>query len=168
MITEKFLSLEGLNYLSQYLITSKNIQTKTKEDWEQYNDTVFEKGDILIISDYEIDEDGKNTPAIKIGDGIHTIDELNPIAGGREELGILKHSLTIGNKIFNGSQDVFIDVYDGDMNTEELIKLLYMQRSDEDNNNNNMLLIQNYNNAMDNNNDNNMQLLNFDNMYQIV
>lgn len=69
---------------------------------------------------------------IKIFNGI----DLIPITTGSTKL---THSLTIGDKIFDGTSDVVVEIYDGKIE-ENILSLLNLQHEEQANNNFNIQL----------------------------
>lgn len=80
-----------------------------------------EYGEIVIISDYK-QVNGVNVPSFTLGDGINMLKNLK-ISGDYIENANhsntsdiakkLEHSLTIGEHVFDGTQDISIPIYDG-------------------------------------------------------
>jgi hypothetical protein len=80
-----------------------------------------EYGEIVIISDYK-QVNGVNVPSFTLGDGISMLKNLK-ISGDYIENANhsntsdiakkLEHSLTIGEHVFDGTQDISIPIYDG-------------------------------------------------------
>lgn len=125
--TLKVLTVDGLKTWSSAIIEKnkqdKKIHVKKTNEWYELNSTIPADGEILIFSDHSTttNENGDRVyvPDIKIGDGVHTIEQLAFISSGKVQTAIiaerLKHSLTIGEYIFDGSENVEIPVYTGDL-----------------------------------------------------
>lgn len=60
---------------------------------------------------------------LKIGNGEDAWNDLPYITNGGS-ISVLEHSLIIGEQYFDGSQDVVVPIYKGDMTEEEIIGLL--------------------------------------------
>lgn len=110
----------GLEYLLQYLATVEQVNNIKKvgntEYWNEHSDYIPKYGEIIIIKD---DEHGDT---IAIGDGINTVFNLNNISSTVQKL----HTLTIGEHVYDGSKDVVVGVYNGEINDEELENLARM------------------------------------------
>lgn len=114
----KWLDEHGLEILweliNDRIKKNKLTITKSTNDWDnEYSSYIPENGEIVVYSDYNTTEkDGQtiNIPSIKIGDGETPVKQL-PFA--EKELEKLPHSLTIGDKVYDGSKDVVVDVYAG-------------------------------------------------------
>jgi hypothetical protein len=88
-----------------------------------------EYGEIVIISDYK-QVNGVNVPSFTLGDGISMLKNLkisgdyienanhSNTSGTANIAKKLEHSLTIGEHVFDGTQDISVRVYD---NTYEII-----------------------------------------------
>lgn len=73
-------------------------------------------GEIIVILDYKQDEKGMNVPSFTIGDGITKAKNLiiaGDYTGTAEVAKKLEHSITIGEHVFDGTQDVTIPIYSG-------------------------------------------------------
>lgn len=99
----KFLDYEGLKYLLTFLVSKK---AKGTSDWESSSYTPLEN-EFIIYSDYPT-EDGKTAPRIKIGDGKTPVNDL-PFTYTEQK----HHTLTIGEIVYDGSEDVSVPVYNG-------------------------------------------------------
>lgn len=113
----KFLDEKGLEILWNLIQkeTSKMTTVKTTNEWLNNSDYIPAKGETIVYSDYKkIVENGieKEIPSIKIGDGIHTVNQLMFTSKIADKL---SHALTIGDKIYDGSEDVTIPIYDGNI-----------------------------------------------------
>lgn len=84
------------------------INMKSFEDWSDNAGYIPKYGEIIVITD--IGDDKSLT--ISIGDGETSIFDLKSISSETKKL---NHSLTIGDKVFDGSKDVVIGVYDGEI-----------------------------------------------------
>lgn len=92
----------------------------TQEYWNNNLDIIPDTGQFVIITDYQTkEENGEliSIPGIKIGDGINSINKLPMIYS--DGVGKLEHSLTIGEHVFDGTSDVVVDVYDGEMSNDK-------------------------------------------------
>ena len=72
--------------------------------------------EIIVILDYKQDENGVNVPSFTIGDGITQVRNLiiaGDYVGTADVAKKLEHSITIGEHVFNGTEDVTIPIYDG-------------------------------------------------------
>lgn len=95
----------------------------TKDYWNN-NNIIPKLGELVIITDYTIkNENNKEIkiPGIKVGDGINYINDLPVVSS--DSASKLSHTITIGNKVFDGSEDVVIDIYDGEYDEELLLML---------------------------------------------
>jgi hypothetical protein len=81
-----------------------------------------EYGEMVIISDYKQDENGINVPSFTVGDGSTMLKNLkisseyveNANHSNTSDIAKkLEHSLTIGEHVFDGTQDISIPIYDG-------------------------------------------------------
>lgn len=75
-------------------------------------------GETIIVIDY-IKVNDRNVPSFVIGDGITLLGELIPsgnFAKCSEIAKKLEHKLIIGEFEFDGSEDVIIPIYDGEIN----------------------------------------------------
>lgn len=97
------------------LETASKAEYKTTEQWESNPDYVPQAGALLIYSNYQ-NSDGIIVPNIKIGDGITPIEQLPFLSSVFQANPKLEHSLTIGDYIFDGTQDVTIPTYKGALN----------------------------------------------------
>lgn len=99
------------------IVDDKNKgQTLSKFTAEWLNDTeIYPYGTLLVYSDYttvgEADGSTHYVPAFKVADGEHTVQEL-PFTSA-EHITKLDHSLTIGDYVYDGTEDVYVPVYDG-------------------------------------------------------
>lgn len=120
---KQFLDYNGLELLLQFLATKQDIKNASPLIYNKIDisdETIPKNGQIIIINDYSIDENGTMVPGIKIGNGINNINDLPLIyAGGTDRL---KHALTIGEHVFDGSEDVSIEIYNGEI-IEELLNM---------------------------------------------
>lgn len=73
--------------------------------WEEHQDYIPKEGELVIIPG-----DGTNPPSIKIGDGKTPVINLASITTPKFGL---EHTLTIGDKVFDDTEDVVINVYEG-------------------------------------------------------
>ena len=92
-------------------------------DYQEFiiSDYIPEYGEIVIISNYK-QVNGVNVPSFTVGDGSTKLQNLN-ISGDYVETanysttsGIakkLEHSITIGEHVFDGTEDISIPIYDG-------------------------------------------------------
>lgn len=114
-MADKFLNQEGLSVLWE-LIKDKvdSLRTvKTRSEWAALRDYVPAKGEIIVYSDYRVTEElgvVKVFPAIKIGDGVSTVQNLQFINNTEK----FAHSLTIGPYVYDGSADVRVNQYNGE------------------------------------------------------
>lgn len=93
----------------------------TTQEWYNTN-YIPHVGEIVIFLDYNqiTDNNGtRNIPTIRIGDGIQPITSLPSLtfdyANNAQNADIAKcveHYLYIGNKKYNGSEEVYVNVYD--------------------------------------------------------
>lgn len=108
-----------------------SIKYGTAEYWEQHGDIIPKQAEFIIISDYSTytDADGNihYIPAIKVGNGYSTVNNLSVISGG-SATDRLNHTLTIGDKVFDGSRDVVIEVYTGETTNEPVYARTAMTR----------------------------------------
>lgn len=95
-------------------LKSQDIVANTEDYWNNHREIIPDKGNIVIILDHEYDGN-KPSPAIRVGDGIHSVLDLPDLGSIKK----LSHSLTIGDKIFDGSKNVVVDVYTGELTEEE-------------------------------------------------
>lgn len=94
----------------------------TQEYWNNNLDIIPDTGQFVIITDYQTKEENGELifiPGIKIGDGINPINKL-PIIHS-DGVGKLEHSLTIGEHVFDGTSDVIVGIYNGEMSNRETI-----------------------------------------------
>ncbi len=76
---------------------------------------VAKLGEIIVILDYK-QVNGVNVPSFTVGDGITQVKNLiiaGDYAGTADVAKKLEHSITIGEHVFNGTEDVTIPIYDG-------------------------------------------------------
>lgn len=116
MSVSKYLDQQGLSVLWE-LITDKveSLRTvKTVNEWANLRDYVPKKGEIIVYSNYRTTEElgvVKVIPAIKIGDGTSTVQNLQFINNSDK----LAHKLTIGSHVYDGSADVNVNQYSGEI-----------------------------------------------------
>lgn len=90
------------------------VRSGNTQYWMDNKDMIPEENAIIIYTDYKtaIDSLGvqRNIPCMKIGDGQNSVESLAFLDISSK---VLDHSLTIGENVFDGSQDVTIPIYDG-------------------------------------------------------
>lgn len=72
-------------------------------------------GEIIVILDYK-QVNGVNVPSFTVGDGITEVKNLiiaGDYTGTADVAKSLEHSITIGEHVFNGTEDVTIPIYNG-------------------------------------------------------
>lgn len=72
-------------------------------------------GEMIVILDYK-QVNGVNVPSFTIGDGITEVKNLKiagDYTGTAEVAKKLEHSITIGEHVFDGTEDVTIPIYSG-------------------------------------------------------
>lgn len=72
-------------------------------------------GEIIVILDYK-QVNGVNVPSFTIGDGITEVKNLiiaGDYTGTADVAKKLEHSITIGEHVFDGTEDVTIPIYNG-------------------------------------------------------
>lgn len=102
-----------------------NALTGTKEEWNN-NNTIPAVGELVIITDYKTkeNENGEiiNVPGLLVGNGKDTVSNLPVVSGSADKL---EHTITIGEHVFDGTQDIIIDIYSGEVTDDEsLIPIL--------------------------------------------
>lgn len=98
--------------------TTFKLRRGLSEEWTS-------KNPVLQLGEPGFETD---TNKLKIGNGEDVWNDLPYLSSEGEEI-VLKHSLTIGEHIFNGSEDVIIPIYDGKLEEEavrELMQLLVL------------------------------------------
>lgn len=93
----------------------------TKEYWSNNLTTVPERGQFVIITDYKTKEENGElifVPGIKVGNGIDSVDRLPIISGSADKL---EHTITIGEHVFDGTSDVIVEVYNGEMSNDDMV-----------------------------------------------
>ena len=76
---------------------------------------VAKLGEIIVILDYK-QVNGVNVPSFTIGDGMTQVKNLiiaGDYTGTADVAKKLEHSITIGEHVFDGTEDVTIPIYDG-------------------------------------------------------
>ena len=96
----------------------------TCDEWNN-SSYIPKMGEIIIVTDYQYDNDGNgnmiSTPVIKIGDGstlAANLPYLGEYVKHAEIADKLSHSLKIGDIIFDGSEDKEVPIYSGEYYTE--------------------------------------------------
>lgn len=117
-MSAKLLSDETLIYLLEKLKKQipnlddvediARISRGTTAEWDNKIGYIPSKNNIIVYSDYS-DE----SPNIKLGDGMTPVSDLPFLLSNVSEIGKLMHTLTIGKYIFDGTQDVTVDMYEG-------------------------------------------------------
>lgn len=99
-----YLDEEGLKYLLSQMKPPKGSKAGSQEYWENNSNYIPEYGEIIIITG-----EGTDGDVIAIGDGMTPVMNLQTISSN------LKHTLTIGSQVFDGTEDVTVEVYNGEM-----------------------------------------------------
>lgn len=108
--------LPYINGVDVQTIKEQFSQKNTTAYWKEHKDYVPEDGCVIIYSDYkQISQNGvmKNIPSMKIGDGVTPVDEL--CFTNQAPAASLEHALKIGEIIFDGTKDVEVPVYSGEI-----------------------------------------------------
>lgn len=121
MSNTKFLDAKGLETLwgliKQEVSNNKITTINSTSIWEKKASYIPTPGEVIVYDDYKTttDKEGnvQNIPSIKIGDGRTPVQQLEFISASVAER--VAHKLTIGNLTFDGSEDVSVTVYDGEL-----------------------------------------------------
>lgn len=99
---------------------SNRVLAKSTSEWLE-DETTYPQGTLLIYMNYSVTADGKPIPAFKVADGANIPRDL--LFTSTENIIRLSHSLTIGEYVYDGSEDVSIPVYDGGLTDEDATTL---------------------------------------------
>lgn len=95
--------------------TTFKLRRGTLSEWASKN-PVLQLGEPGFVTDLN---------KLKIGNGEDAWNDLPYLTGsGGGGISVLEHSLIIGEQYFDGSRDVIVPIYKGDMTEEEIIGLL--------------------------------------------